>query len=95
MKRGAFMDSWSRTDETIRSAVWGIKNAEEAARQQLRDAGFTEEDIERMYTGSTTPEWIEQLPDADFMAEYFGDSYTQAFRTPEGIRMHSVMMRPH
>ncbi len=91
--------SWSNMEESIAYTQWMIENFDEIQREQLRQMGMTDEQIDQQM------EWgggamggpfamLESLPDLGILADYFGDSVGFMKVTDQGIVGTFKTLRP-
>lgn len=90
---GAFSDSYTRSDETVRYILWTLANTDEITRQQFREMGWEEDRINEVFGEPERPEWADKI-DPDDIASRIGDSAAQAHVVKEGIRFRSILGRP-
>lgn len=78
--------SWTDFKATLEYGQWFIDNQDEIQRQQLRDFGMTDEEIDEQmqWMGGGNPA-LENLPDLAVLGKYIGDSVTTFDVTPQGI----------
>lgn len=89
----AFADSYSRTDETIRLAIWQLQNQQEIQKQQFLEMGWDEAELQNMFGNIEQPEWVAKLPPADDIAKLLGDGAAQGHVVPEGLYFRSRLMK--
>lgn len=85
---------FTRLVDLIEYTIWAAQNAQTIALQQLRDAGWTEEDIAQYGpSADDTPQWLKDLT-IDTLAPALGDVSMEISPSSDGFRGRILIHNP-
>lgn len=84
---------FTRTLSILDFTLWAAQHAQDIAAQQLRAAGYSEEEVAQYVQSGTTPEWAKSIT-IDTLARGVGDISMEIAPSPDGFRGRILLHPP-